>query len=75
LGVVCRIQTHGFHKGDLDQPGAAASVWAVLARNEADLAPLLANPRWEKPTAPAGFRPWTDDYASLMSVLRWHWKH
>lgn len=53
--------------------GKEASVWAVMARREADLAGLVRDPRrpW------VSFRPgrstpvWTDDFSNLLSVLHW----
>jgi hypothetical protein len=51
--------------------GKAASTWLVMARRAEDLAKLAQDPRWrpgrgrERPVI------WTDDYSSLMSILRW----
>jgi len=51
--------------------GKAASTWLVMARRPGDLAPLASDPRWR----PSRGRPqpviWTDDYSSLVSILRW----
>ncbi len=50
--------------------GKAASVWLVMARRADDLALLAANPRWHPSRARAGAI-WTDDYSSVLSILRW----
>jgi hypothetical protein len=52
----------------------SGSDWAVIAPARAALAPLApdrAGSPWRWPTAPAGFRPFTDDFSSLFSVLSW----
>jgi spermidine synthase/uncharacterized membrane protein len=47
-----------------------ASSWVVVARSPADLAAL--DPRaWRAPRLPAGFQPWSDDFTSLWSVMKW----
>lgn len=51
--------------------GKAPSVWLVLARTAADLAPLANDARW-RPGRPAAGRIWTDDYSSLLAAFRWH---
>lgn len=49
--------------------GRTASVWVVLAREEADLGPLARDPEWrplrEDPSVPL----WTDDYSSIVPLL------
>jgi hypothetical protein len=42
----------------------------VLARTPEDLGPLAADPAWAAPEVPTNARPWTDDFSSLLSVLR-----
>jgi hypothetical protein len=41
----------------------------VLGTRRADVAPLLAHDEWRVAT-PAGERPWTDDYSSVVAALR-----
>jgi hypothetical protein len=45
------------------------SAWVVLARDPADLAPLVSSPGWMplRIESPA----WTDDYSSMLSVMMW----
>lgn len=50
--------------------GHLPSVAAVMARAEEDLGPIAHDPRWTH-EAPGSAAPlWTDDYSSLVSVLR-----
>ncbi|AMV37770.1 spermidine synthase [Planctomyces sp. SH-PL62] len=66
-GLACRVRY------DLDVPpearvgGWQPSIWAVMAGNEADLAPLADG--WHPPGARPGASPWTDDYSDLASYL------
>ncbi|MBI3710885.1 MAG: fused MFS/spermidine synthase, partial [Proteobacteria bacterium] len=58
----------------LDEPGLAKypSVWVVLARREADLAPLAGRPGWTAmPVYPAA-GVWTDDFSNIVTALLWH---
>ena len=49
--------------------GKRGSHWIVLARNPADIAPLLTQARWiplmTSPSTPL----WTDDFSNILSVL------
>lgn len=50
-------------------PGAVRSEWVVLTRSDAVADDLLARDRWRPlPTTPTVT--WTDDYSSVLSVLR-----
>ena len=51
--------------------GKLASRWAVMARRPADLGSLAADARWTPPRAPGEGRVWTDDFSSVLDVLRW----
>lgn len=50
--------------------GSAPSIWAVLARQPADLDGLLHHPGWQPAQARSGKRAWTDDFSNLLSALR-----
>jgi SAM-dependent methyltransferase len=50
--------------------GKSASQWVLLARDQADFGTLATDPRWQ-PLAGAGAAVWTDDFSSILSVLRW----
>ncbi len=66
LGLEARIQNHPGGEGK--DPGDSASRVVMLARNEAALGTLAADPRWEK-LVPDNGRIWTDDFANLLSAL------
>lgn len=46
-----------------------ASNWVALARDEADLAVLAADPRWQELTAPPDADLWTDNFSNILKVL------
>ncbi len=70
---------------DQNRATKSASHWVVLARSMDDLKPLTSmtrderaafSPRnpdamWRPLNAREGFRPWTDDYSNLLSVIEW----
>lgn len=50
---------------------ASVSDWIALSRDRGTLARLTANdPQWFPLTVKPGFTPWTDDYASVVPVMR-----
>lgn len=54
-------------------PFVYRSDWAILARNEADLNPLLSDNSqkdWQKTPYDPDSRSWTDDFTSIMSVWK-----
>ncbi len=70
-GLVCFIQSEVSIPEADRRKGRQTATWAVLARNASDLGPLATDLRWRPaPPVPAQ-RVWTDDFASLYSVLRW----
>jgi len=70
-GLVCFIQSESSIPEADRRQGRQTSTWAILARDAPDLGPLATDLRWQPaPPVPAQ-RVWTDDYASLFSVLRW----
>jgi spermidine synthase len=50
--------------------GKAASEWVIMARTTEDLGKLAQDPRWHKLEGQPGQDVWTDDFASIISVLR-----
>lgn len=46
-----------------------SSTWIVLARNKADLTPLLAQRGWHELPMKSTGRVWTDDYSSVLGVF------
>ncbi len=55
-------------RGQAGPDGAAASVWVALSRDDSEIARLRSRPDW----SPLGSREvrWTDDYSSILSVLK-----
>jgi spermidine synthase len=51
--------------------GKRASIWAVLARTENDLAPLRGLPGWRRAERQDHVPLWTDDFSNLLSIFMW----
>ncbi|MFN0146086.1 MAG: spermidine synthase [Dehalococcoidia bacterium] len=49
--------------------GKTPSLWMVVSGAPADVGDLATDPRWQ-PVAANRSRPWTDDFSSLLSVIR-----
>jgi hypothetical protein len=60
----------GISAAELAQ-GKSPSVWLVMARRATDLGALARDPRWVPAQIDPAQARWTDDYSSLLSVLRW----
>jgi spermidine synthase len=69
-GLACRIRAHRSPSAAEIEAGLFPSEWAVLARADLDLGPLRADPHWRRPSPAGRALVWTDDYSSLVSVLR-----
>ena len=70
VGLAGRIKR--FRIADETIPTAAqASNVVVLARDEAALQALDLDPGWTELGPPDRVRVWTDDYASIVPILRW----
>jgi hypothetical protein len=67
-GLAARWQ---FHRPEGDAPGLSPSEWAIFARRATDLGSLAADPRWQDMPPAGARRVWTDDYADIISVIRW----
>jgi spermidine synthase len=50
---------------------ALGSEYVVLARRDADLAFLDAEPRWSRQPPARSMRPWSDDFSNIVSVMEW----
>jgi SAM-dependent methyltransferase len=50
--------------------GKKPSIYAVMARTEQSLIPLLTNPDWIKLTARADIPVWTDQYSNVLALFR-----
>jgi hypothetical protein len=51
--------------------GKSPSQWVVMARGQADLAKLNANGRWQPLVAAPGTALWTDNFSSILELIRW----
>jgi len=71
-GLIARIRTET--DSEISQfdayQGKQHSTWAVVVRDATDLGDLANDPRWVTPNVPLGTRVWTDDFSSLLSVLK-----
>lgn len=65
-----RIRVDGTPSREAAARGVLMSTWAVLARDEADLGPLVSDTRWRGLRVARESPLWTDDYSSLVSVLK-----
>jgi hypothetical protein len=63
LGLATLVRRDPPGEGETD-----GSWWAVVAEDEATLAPLLDDERW-RPTDEAGVQEWTDERSNLLAVL------
>jgi hypothetical protein len=66
-GLAARFQQHRATAATTS--GQFSSDWMVMARSEADLGSLAADPRWLAPPIPDGTPLWTDDFSNILSVL------
>ena len=77
LGLAARIKHHEVpardpSRGeDLPPPPSISSTVVVLALEEATLHALALYAGWLPLGPPDRVRPWTDDYASIVPLLRW----
>lgn len=70
LGLTLLVQEY---RPQRDIPLVYRSDWAILARTEADLEPIMESDtdhRWKKPSIYADARSWTDDFTSIMNVWK-----
>jgi hypothetical protein len=68
-GMVGRARANGAVTEADRAAGFDPSMWVVLAAREDDLGRLATDPRWQP--LPNGVRPWTDDFSSLLPLVRW----
>ncbi|HEX8554329.1 MAG TPA: hypothetical protein VF695_06445, partial [Sphingomonas sp.] len=53
------------------EANGSPSLWVALSRDPAALAQLSRrDPDWTAMTAEPGFRPWTDDYSTILPLLK-----
>jgi SAM-dependent methyltransferase len=66
LGLASRARADQATRDEL-RAGKSSSLWMAVARDAADLAPLVRDPRWRP--ARGGVPAWTDDKSDLWSSL------
>lgn len=69
LGLVAQMRVDQRDPLDSQRTGRYTSAWIMLARDAADLGPLVGRPLWRAARAPAGFAPWTDQRSNILDVL------
>jgi hypothetical protein len=55
------------------EKGERASVWVVMTKTPPVLAQLTGKAGWRSIYVPAEFKRWTDDYGSILSLIKWRW--
>ena len=71
IGVAARIKRYSA-PGDLPRPRLSeSSIVVVLARNEGTLRSLDLDAGWVALESPGRIQVWTDDYTSIVPLLRW----
>jgi len=70
-GLVCLMDTDLELTPAQAAQGKRASQWVAMARTRADLGALGSDPRWQAIPRVAGTPVWTDDYSSLLPVIKW----
>lgn len=70
-GLAVLYQDDNLISAQEEAEGKQVSVWVILARSTDDFGELTADSRWEPLEPSPDLDVWTDDFASLFSVLRW----
>jgi hypothetical protein len=52
--------------------GKFPSIWVLMARQRSDFAPLASQSNWHDIQIPSRGRLWTDDYSSIVNIIRWN---
>ena len=70
-GLVARIKRYSASEAQTKSRASTSSHLVVLARDEATLRTLDLDAGWVPLGAPDRVRAWTDDYASIVPLLKW----
>lgn len=68
-GLVCLHRDGTYVAPTADEEGKDPSEWIVIARRDADIAPIARNAQWNRFRDRSGDVIWTDDLSSLLDVL------
>jgi hypothetical protein len=71
LGLVALAQNDMTVTAAESARGKLASQWVLMARNVEDLGALAHDARWLPIPPRSNPVVWTDDFSSLLSILRW----
>jgi hypothetical protein len=71
-GLLALIQSDGNVTEAEISDGHFPSTWVILGRKVEDFGSLGSNPRWQPLIASERRKPWTDDFSSVISVVKWH---
>ncbi len=69
-GLCAIVRWDGDMTDEESRHGKQPSQWALVARRRADLNPMVKEAVWTPPATLPGLRTWTDDYSSVVGVLR-----
>ena len=70
-GLTVRVRMDDELTRDEVYLGKMPSRWVVMARREADLGALAADPRWKAPASRPGRFVWTDDFSNPLELIMW----
>ena len=71
IGLVARIKRHTVAGDVIPSAPSQSSIVVVLARDEGTLRALDLDSGWTELGPPDRVQLWTDDYASIVPILRW----
>jgi len=70
LRLTCRAERHVPPRAQLDA-GASESQWVLMARSPGALGRVASDRRWHPCAVDRSAHVWTDDYSSVLSVVKW----
>jgi hypothetical protein len=70
-GLICLVEDDTNVTEVEIRNGRFPSRWVVMARTRDNLGTLARDSRWNSPPQPPGLRVWTDDFSSILKVLKW----
>ncbi len=68
-GLAAALQNHRPDPASPDGWKATSSTWVIVARQRADMLPLLVTGQWQDPIAVPGPL-WTDDYSNVVRIIK-----
>lgn len=70
-GLACYIEEDLKLSHADEANGKFASIWVVMAHKQSDLGALANDPRWVSLSGLRDAKLWTDDYSSILGIIRW----